>query len=116
VGVINVFPPLASAIANATLAPATKGTPITEQQVVKGGKPPYTVNLQLFQVTDSSGNVLQSGSGVGPGLKLNNPPAGGKPGITVSGTPTMSGTYAFALNVDDSMERNLMQQYKMVVT
>ena len=119
VGTINVFAVLAvgTGAPGGKLPNATKGTPIAEAQVVQGGKPTYTVNRQLFQVTDSTGKVIQSGSGVGPGLTLNNPPTTqGKTGITLSGAPTLSGTYAFALDVTDSMGRNLQQQYTMSVT
>ena len=118
VGVINVFPALAvgTNAPGGKLPNATKGAPIGEPQVVQGGKPPYTVNRQFFLVTDSAGNVIQSGAGVGTGLQLNNPPiTPGKTGITVSGIPNLSGTYTFALDVDDSMGRNLQQQYTMVV-
>lgn len=118
-GIIYVYPALAigAGAPSGKLANATKGTPIAEAQVVQGGKPPYTVNRQIFQVTDGSGNVIQSGSGVGPGLKLNNPTTTqGQTGITVTGAPTYSGTYTFALDVNDSMGRNLQQQYTMAVT
>lgn len=96
---------------------ATKGTQIPVTQVVAGGQPPYTINRQRFQVTDGSGNVIQSGPGIGPGLQLNNTATKREDttGITVSGAPTLSGTYTFALDVDDSMGRNLQQQYTMVV-
>ncbi|HEV3469636.1 MAG TPA: hypothetical protein VG148_09970 [Pyrinomonadaceae bacterium] len=122
-GVINVFAQLAvgkDAQVNKVagqMANATQGAPIPVSQVVQGGKPPYTINRQLFQVTDGSGNVIQSGSGVGPGLQLNNNATtpDDTTGITVSGTPSLSGTYTFALDVDDSMGRNLQQQYTMVV-
>ena len=122
VGVINVFPVLAAGTdvnvkaGNVLNVTATRGAPIGEPQVIQGGKPPYTVNRQAFQVTDSSGKVIQSGSGVGPGLQLNNPPiTPGKTGITVSGIPNLSGTYTFGLDVDDSMGRNFQQQFTLVV-
>lgn len=120
-GIINVFPQLSAS--NTTLAPAKVGVKINEQQVVKGGQPfvkdgkqSYAVNSQRFQVADSSG-VLQSGSGIGPGLTLNNTSTTqGMSGITVTGTPTLAGTYTFRLDVSDAMQRNLQQQYTMVVT
>jgi hypothetical protein len=114
-GVINVVQPLAAGkdAKGGKLAAATKGTSIGEKQVVQGGTPPYKVNRQVFQVTDGTGKVTPGMAG----LKLNNPPlTPGAPGITVSGTPTMSGTYTFALDVDDSQGRNLQQMYTMVVT
>jgi hypothetical protein len=118
-GTIYVYAPLGvgKGAPGGKLPNTTLGTPIGAQ-VVQGGQPPYTINRQLFQVTDGSGNVIQSGSGVGPGLQLNNTAT--KPtdttGITVSGPPSLRGTYTFALDVDDSMGRNLQQQYTMVVT
>ena len=113
-GIINVFAPLAEAD-DTTLAPATKGKAIAVQPLVTGGMSPYTISGQQFQVTDKNGKVLQSGSGIGPGLKLN--PSSDSSGITVSGTPTVSGTYNFTFTVNDAMGRNLQQsQYTMVVT
>jgi hypothetical protein len=119
-GIINVFAPLA-AVENdppesvTTLKPATKGKAIAAQPVVTGGMSPYVISGQQFQVTDKNGNVLKSGSGIGPGLQLN--PSTNSSGITVSGTPTMSGTYTFTFTVDDAMGGNLQQtQYVMVVT
>jgi hypothetical protein len=112
-GIINVFAPLAAAD-DTTLTPATKGKAIASQQVVTGGMSPYVISGQQFQVTDSNGKVIQSGSGIGPGLKLN--ASTNSNGISVSGTPTISGTYNFTFNVDDAMGRNLQQtQYEMVV-
>jgi hypothetical protein len=75
---------------------------------------PYAISGQQFQVTDSNGNIIKSGSGIGPGLKLN--ASTNSSGITVSGTPTMSGTYNFTFTVNDGMGKNLQQtQYVMVV-
>jgi hypothetical protein len=112
-GIINVFQPLAAATTE--LANATKGQPITEQQVVEGGMSPYTISGKQFQITDKNGNVIQQGSGIGPGLNLN--PSTNSDGITVSGTPTVSGTYQFTFTVDDGMGKNLQQtQYEMVVS
>lgn len=111
-GIINVFAVLAAG--STTLSPATKGSQITEQQVVVGGMSPYTISDQLFEITDSQGNVIQSGSGVGPGLQLN--PKPNSAGITVTGTPTVSGTYNFTFTVNDAMGKNLQQvQYSMKV-
>jgi hypothetical protein len=113
-GIINVFAPLAEAD-DTTLKPATKGKAIAAQPVVTGGMSPYAISGQLFQVTDKNGNVVKSGSGIGPGLKLNASTDSG--GISVTGTPTMSGTYNFTFTVDDAMGKNLQQaQYVMVVT
>jgi hypothetical protein len=111
-GTINVFPVLAAG--TTALANATKGQPITSQQVVKGGMSPYTISGQLFQVTDSNNAVIDSGSGIGPGLELK--PQTDNTGILVAGTPTLSGTYNFTFTVDDAMGRNLQQvQYSMKV-
>lgn len=112
-GTINVFAALAPN--NVTLAPATKGQSIKEQQVVKGGKSPYDISGEQFQVTDNNNNVIASGSGIGPELKLN-PDQTNSRGITVTGKPTLSGTYKFTFTVDDGMGGNLQQvQYSMVV-
>ena len=111
-GTINIFNPLAAA--NTTLAAATAGKAIAEQQVVSGGMAPYVMTGQLFQVLDGSKKVIQSGSGIGPGLQLNAKTSA--LGITVSGTPTVVGTYVFTFTVNDAMGRNLQQtQYTMVV-
>ncbi|HYP00085.1 MAG TPA: putative Ig domain-containing protein [Pyrinomonadaceae bacterium] len=112
-GIINVFAQLAAATTD--LAQATKGKPITRQQVVEGGMSPYAISGQIYQVTDSNGNVIKSGTGsIGPGLSLS--ASTNSDGIWVSGTPTMSGTYNFTFTVNDAMGRNLQQvQYSMVV-
>ena len=111
-GTINLFSPLAEE--NTSLAAATVGTPIAEQQVVSGGKAPYAISGQLFQITDANGKVTQSGSGIGPGLQLN--PKTSELGITVTGTPTVAGTYNFTFTVNDAMMKNLQQiQYSMLV-
>jgi hypothetical protein len=82
--------------------------------VVAGGALPYQILGNQFQVKDAGGNVVQSGAGVGPGLKLT--ATFDKTGIWLTGTPTVSGTYYFALRVSDSMGRDLQQaQYSMVV-
>jgi Putative Ig domain len=109
-GTINVFAVLAPN--HITLAAATKDQSITEQQVVQGGKSPYTITGEQFQVMDSNNSVIDSGSGIGPGLQLN----AKTDGITVSGTPILSGTYHFTFTVDDDMGGNLQQvQYSMKV-
>jgi hypothetical protein len=110
-GIINVLAPLA-APDDTTLVPAIAGKPIGEQQIVSGGMAPYTVSGQFFDVIDSHNNVMQSGSGIGPGLTLNTKTTG----ITVTGTPTLVGTYNFTFTVNDAMGRNLQQtQYSMLV-
>ena len=112
-GVVNVFAQLAAAD-DTTLADATKGQPITEQQVVVGGMSPYAITGQLFQDTDAGGNVIKSGSGIGPNLQLN--ATTDSNGIWVTGTPTLSGTYNFTFTVNDAMGKNLQQvQYSMKV-
>jgi len=112
-GTINVFAQLAAG--NPTLPQVGVNTPLPSPvQVVVGGMSPYAVTGQLFQVTDSEGNVIKSGSGIGPGLQLN--ASTDHKGISVTGTPTMAGTYKFTFTVDDAMGKNLQQaQYSMKV-
>jgi hypothetical protein len=113
-GIINIFAQLA-AVANTTLDPAVKGQPIAKQQVVLGGQSPYQISGRLFQITGPGGAVIQSGSGIGPGLQLT--PSTNNTGVFVSGTPTVSGIYNFTFTVDDAMKEDLQQvQYTMVVT
>ena len=112
-GIINVFAVLAPA--NVVLANATNGQPIKVQQVVKGGMSPYAITEEQFQVTDNSNNVIDSGPGIGPGLQLN-PDQTNSGGISVTGKPTLSGTYKFTFTVNDGMDGNLQQvQYSMKV-
>jgi len=112
-GTINVFVVLGAG--TTTLPQVTAGQPISAFQVVVGGMSPYQISGQLFQITDSSGNIIQQGSGsIGPGIGLiastNNS------GITMTGTPTQVGTYNFTFTVDDGAGRNLQQvQYSMNV-
>ena len=99
------------------LPPAKVNQPLPTNppvQVVAGGKSPYTITGQFFQIT---GNNPSSGSNsIGPGLKLN-PDQTNNGGITVTGIPTVVGTYNFTFTVDDAMGRNLQQvQYSMVVS
>jgi hypothetical protein len=109
-GTINVYAALAPD--TTVLAAGRVNQPIAVQRVVLGGQPPYTISGQLYQIT-ASNQVIQKGSGIGPGLQLNQ----GSNGITVSGSPTVAGTYTFTFTVDDSMGRNLQQtQYTMVVS
>jgi hypothetical protein len=113
-GIIQIFPPLAPSN-NTKLSNATNGQPMTQQTVVKGGMSPYQISSELFEVVDAAGNVIQSGSGIGPGLQL--VPTPDNKGIFVEGTPTASGTYQFTFVVDDGMGKNLQQiQYLMLVT
>lgn len=113
-GIINIFAELA-APSSTTLNPAVSGQPIAKQQVVVGGVSPYQITGELFEITASGGGVIQSGSGIGPGLQLT--PTTDNNGIFVSGTPTVSGTYTFTFEVDDGMGANLQQiQYTMVVS
>lgn len=115
-GIVSVLPQLAAATTSLPAAAVNKPLP-TPVQVVSGGKSPYKISGQLFQITDDQGNVTKSGSGnIGPGLQLNPDQATNK-GITVSGTPTVSGNYAFTFIVDDGMGQNLQQvQYSMKVS
>jgi hypothetical protein len=114
-GFINILPPLAPPRdPPVELSPATKDQPIAEQQVVTGGMSPYKISGEVFEVTDAGGMVIQHGSGIGPGLHLNSKTD--NKGISVSGTPTLSGTYNFTFTVDDAMGGNLQQvQYLMTV-
>jgi hypothetical protein len=112
-GCINIFEPLSAAVT--TLKPATKGQSIPPHQLVQGGVSPYTISGRLFEVVGSNGAVIQSGSGVGPGLQLI--PTADNTGVWVNGTPTLSGTYNFTFTVDDAIGGNLQQvQYSMEVS
>lgn len=109
-GTISVFAQLAAGTTQ--LAQATQNSPITRQRVVQGGKPPYAIRGQQFQVTDSQGNVTPGSGSIGPGLQLTQD----QTGIWVTGTPTVKGTYNFTFQVDDAMGKNLQQvQYSMKV-
>jgi hypothetical protein len=111
-GIINVYPQLA-AVNQSTKAVVNKPLKV---QVVSGGKSPYTITGQLFQVTDDGGKVIDSGSGVGPGLQLI-PDQQKNGGITIAGTPTVVGNYQFTFTVNDGMGGNLQQtQYSIQVT
>jgi hypothetical protein len=110
-GIINIVDDLAAT--NTTLQQAVIGQP-TEQQVVKGGMSPYIITDENFEVT-GPGGVIDSGSGIGPGLQLT--PKTDNKGIFVTGMPSQSGTYTFRFTVDDGMGANLQQtQYTMDVT
>ena len=113
-GIINVFAPLAAG--TTTLPPATVGKPINPVQVVVGGMSPYQISGQLFQITDSDGNIIQQGSGASDqGYSLK--PSTNNSGVTVTGTPTQVGTYKFTFTVNDAAGRNLQQvQYSMNVS
>jgi hypothetical protein len=112
-GIINVLPPLTPS-GTGMLAAATAGKPIAEQQVVAGGVAPYMLTGQFFDVVDANNNVMQSGAGIGPGLQLN--ASTSDKGITVTGTPSVVGTYKFTFTVNDAIGRNLQQtQYSMLV-
>lgn len=112
-GVVNVYNPLA---AGTTLLPqANVNSPISPAQVVVGGMSSYQISGQLFQITDSGGNIIQQGSGIGPGLQL--VASTNNSGIIVTGTPTKVGTYNFTFTVNDAMGQNLQQvQYSMNVS
>jgi len=85
------------------------------KQIVVGGFSQYQISGELFQVVDSSGNIIQQGSGsIGPGMSLS--PTTDNAGIYVVGSPTTIGTYNFTFTVNDSAQHNLQQvQYSMVV-
>jgi hypothetical protein len=112
-GIINIVAQLAAATQN--LADAVSGQPIAKQQVVLGGVSPYQISGQLFEITGPGGAVIQSGSGIGPGLQLT--PTTDNTGVWVTGTPTLTGTYTFTFEVNDAMGANLQQiQYTMAVS
>jgi hypothetical protein len=112
-GIINIFPPLTAA--NTTLPAATRGQAIAQQPVVKGGMSTYQISGAVFRVVGPGGAVIQSGSGVGPGLQLF--PTPNDSGVILQGTPTLSGTYKFTFVLDDVKGGNLQQvQYSMVVS
>jgi hypothetical protein len=76
---------------------------------------PYAISDALFEVKDSTGAVIQSGSGIGPGLQLI--PKIDNTGVWADGTPAIAGTYNFTFTVDDALGGNLQQvQYLMLVT
>jgi hypothetical protein len=114
-GIINIFPPLAApGNQPVKLQDANRDQPIPAQPVVVGGMSPYTISGELFEITDSAGTVIQSGSGVGPGLFLTATP--NNQGVLVGGAPSASGTYNFTFTVDDGMGTNLQQvQYLLTV-
>ncbi len=112
-GTILVFAQLAAG--TTTLPQVSVNTPFAAPvQVVVGGKSPYIVTGQQFQVTDNSGNVTKGQGSIGPGLLLND--TLDNTGIYVAGIPSQVGTYQFTFNVNDAMGRNLQQvQYSMKV-
>jgi hypothetical protein len=114
-GIINVFAQLAAGVT--TLPQVSVNTPFAAPvQIVVGGKSPYTVTGQEFQVTDDGGNVIKSGQGsLGPGVLIQNATMDNQ-GIYVAGIPSLVGTYKFTLTVNDAMGKNLQQvQYSMKV-
>lgn len=114
-GIINVFAQLAAGTTTLPQVSVNKGfaAPV---QVVVGGKSPYTVTGQEFQVIDDSGKVIQSGKGnLGPGVLIQNVTTDNQ-GIYVAGIPSLVGTYQFTFTVNDAMGKNLQQvQYSMKV-
>lgn len=112
-GTINVFNTFSSA-STANLPNAALNQPLPAPvPVATGGQSPYTINSQLFQVV-AGGNIVQQGQGVGPGLTLN--ATADNTGLTVSGTPTVAGTYAFTFDATDAMGLNVQQtQFTMTV-
>jgi hypothetical protein len=115
-GTVKVFPQLSAP--TTTLPAASLNQPLPAPvQVVAGGKSPYGISGQQYQITDDQGNVKKSGDGnIGPGLQLN-PDQVKNQGITLSGTPSVKGNYTFTFVVDDGMGQNLQQvQYSMKVS
>lgn len=113
-GVIHVFNQLA---AGTTAFNGVVGQPLQPQLVVTGGKSPYTISGEVFQIVDNHGQIIhpQEQGSIGPGLQLQPQPNSG--GIKLSGTPAVAGTYQFTFVVDDAMGRNLQQvQYSLQVS
>jgi hypothetical protein len=116
-GVINVVPILAVGkdAKNGTVTSKPSGQPISPPlQVVLGGQPPYKINRQVSQFTPTGGSPAPGMNG----LQLNNTATNwnDQTGITLSGTPAKAGTLVFALDVTDSRQANLQQQYTMTIT
>jgi hypothetical protein len=112
-GLINVFNPFQAGTLK--LPAASVNQAIQPQTVATGGVSPYSITGQLFQVANSSGAIIASGSGPGPGLTLT--ATTNNAGITVTGTPTLAGTYTFTFNATDGMGLNVQQsQFTMVVS
>jgi hypothetical protein len=110
-GIIDVFAQLAAA--NTSLK-ANVGQP-TNQQVVKGGKPPYSITDLFVNNNSVPGSSTKPGQTlpIAPGVQLSQD---GK-GIWVAGTPTKAGTFNFTFTVNDGMGRNLQQvQYSLTVS
>jgi hypothetical protein len=111
-GTINVFAQLSAA--DPTDLQAIKGE-ATNQLVVIGGMPPYTITELVVNGNDVPGSSTGTDQTLplGPGLELSQDDTG----ISVVGTPTEAETYDFTFTVDDSMGRNLQQiPYSMSVT
>jgi hypothetical protein len=110
-GFVNVFAQLAAA--NKSLQ-ATVGQP-TNQQVVQGGKPPYSITDLFVNNNSVPGSSTESGQTlpIAPGVQLSQDDKG----IWVAGTPTQTGNFNFTFTVNDSMGRNLQQvQYSLKVS
>jgi hypothetical protein len=122
-GIINVFNqfqagiPAAGGKVTFALPAATTGLQIKPQVVAAGGMSPYTINSQQYQVTDATGNIVSGpGSGPGPGLTLTPDPKNNG-GISISGMPSVSGTYTFTFDATDGMGINVQQsQFTMAVS
>jgi hypothetical protein len=113
-GIIYVFAQLAAAV---TAPPGVSlGLPISDWRVVQGGKSPYAISDQVFQIVDNNGKVIQAGQGsVGPGLQLLS--LQNHAGVAVVGAPTQVGKYQFTFTVNDASGQNLQQvQYSLQVS
>jgi hypothetical protein len=111
-GVITIFAPLA-APSNTSLK-ANVGQP-TNQQVVKGGKPPYSITDLFVNNNSVPGSSTKPGQTlpIAPGVQLSQD----SKGIWVGGTPTKAGTFNFTFTVNDDMGRNLQQvPYSLTVS
>jgi hypothetical protein len=82
-------------VATATLGPGIKGTPYSQQLVAAGGMPPYHWGLASGQ--------LPEGLGLDPGTGL------------LSGTPSVTGTFAIALSLSDAASGTSLKTLQLLV-
>lgn len=111
-GTIKVFAQLAPA--GSTDLQAAKGE-ATNQLVVIGGMPPYTITDLIVNDKNVPGSSTRPDQTLplGPGLELIQDVTG----ISVAGAPTEADIYNFTFTVDDSMQRNLQQvPYSLTVS
>lgn len=132
-GLINVFKPFQAGtpvtVAGKTTlnfvvplppATATQGQPIPDQLLAAGGMSPYIINSLEYQVAGQQpafGTLVPAtGAATFLGLTLT-PDNVNNGGLTLSGTPNVSGKIAFVFDVTDAMGLNIQQsQFTMVVS